>query len=139
MLKVVVVDNNAISRDLLSTILINGGHDVIGGSNTTSAGLARAIKMKPQIVCIDVGHEGDGMAMIDTLREGLPKALVFLVSGKISPETVQQAIQHGVKGFIVKPFNAQTVTATIRNTIIRLARQHKAAGTEGEAGTGTDD
>ena len=128
MLKVVVVDNNAISRDLLSTILINGGHEVIGGSNNSPAGLAKVIKWHPQVVCIDVGSgesASDGMAMLDTLRASLPKSLLFLVSGKISEETVQHALQHGVHGFIVKPFNAVTVIATIRNTIIKLARQHR--------------
>jgi DNA-binding NtrC family response regulator len=129
MLKVVVVDNNAISRDLLSTILINGGHDVIGGSNNSPAGLAKVIKWHPQVVCIDVASgesEGDGMAMLETLRTALPKSLLFLVSGKINEETVQSALLHGVHGFIVKPFNAVTVIATIRNTIIKLARQHRA-------------
>lgn len=128
MLKVVVVDNNAISRDLLSTILLNGGHDVIGGSNNSSAGLAKVIKLHPQVVCIDIGvadSDGDGMEMLDILREALPKVLLFLVSGKISEETVQSALQHGVHGFIVKPFNTVTVLATIRNSIIKLARQHR--------------
>lgn len=133
MLKVVVVDNNAISRDLLSTILINGGHEVIGGSNNSPAGLAKVIKWHPQVVCIDVGgrEDSDGMDMLDTLRASLPKSLLFLVSGKISEETVQNALQHGVHGFIVKPFNAVTVIATIRNTIIKLARQHRTSSENG--------
>jgi two-component system, chemotaxis family, chemotaxis protein CheY len=130
MLKVVVVDNNAISRDLLSTIILNGGHDVVGGSNNSPAGLAKVIKLHPQIVCIDIGtadSESDGMAMLETLRAELPKVLLFLVSGKISEETIQNALQHGVHGFIVKPFNAVTVLATIRNSIIALARKHRSS------------
>jgi two-component system, chemotaxis family, chemotaxis protein CheY len=130
MLKVVVVDNNAISRDLLSTILLNGGHDVVGGSNNSPAGLAKVIKLHPQIVCIDIGSadsESDGMAMLETLRAELPKVLLFLVSGKISEETIQNALRHGVHGFIVKPFNATTVLATIRNSIIALARKHRSS------------
>jgi two-component system, chemotaxis family, chemotaxis protein CheY len=130
MLKVVVVDNNAISRDLLSTILLNGGHDVVGGSNNSPAGLAKVIKLHPQIVCIDIGSadsESDGMAMLETLRAELPKVLLFLVSGKISEETIQNAQRHGVHGFIVKPFNAVTVLATIRNSIIALARKHRSS------------
>jgi two-component system, chemotaxis family, chemotaxis protein CheY len=136
MLKVVVVDNNAISRDLLSTILLNGGHDVIGGSNNSPAGLAKAIKLHPQIVCIDIGSadsgtDVDGMAMLETLRAELPKVLLFLVSGKISEETIQNALQHGVHGFIVKPFNAVTVLATIRNSIIALAKKHRTSAEDG--------
>ncbi len=126
MLKMVVIDNSAISRNLLSTILVNGGHEVIGDANTSSASLARMVKLRPQVVCIDIGHVEDGMEIIDDMRSALPTALLFLVSGKINPATLETAVQRGVNGFIVKPFNAATVLATIRNTIIKLARQHKA-------------
>lgn len=125
MLKVAVVDNNTVSRNLLTSVLVNGGHDVVGGSNASSAGLASMIKLKPQLVCIDIGQaDAAGLAMLDTLRNGLPKSLIFLVSGKIDSDTVQRAIERGVHGFIVKPFNAVTVLANIRNTIIKVARQH---------------
>lgn len=128
MLKVVVIDGNAISRDLLKTVLLNGGYHVIGDANASSAGLASMIKLRPQMVCIDIGQgDEDGMARLDTLRNALPKTLVLLVSGKLDPVTVQNAIQRGVHGFIVKPFNAKTVMTTIRNTVIKLAKQHRSA------------
>lgn len=128
MLRVAVLDNNTVSRNLLTSVLVNGGHNVVGGSNTSSAGLASMIKLKPQLVCIDIGPPDESaLAMLDTLRNGLPKALIFLVSGQIGPDTVQQALARGVHGFIVKPFNPVTVLANIRNTIIKVARQHAQA------------
>lgn len=131
MLKVVVIDSNAISRNLLGTILTNGGHDVVGDANTSSAGIARMIKLCPQIVCIDVGTaDADGMAMIDTVRGALPKALVFMVSGRIDSSTVHAGLERGVHGFVVKPFNAQTVLTTIRNAVLKLARQQQSKASE---------
>ncbi|HEY0848210.1 MAG TPA: response regulator [Noviherbaspirillum sp.] len=126
MLRVVVIDGNAISRNLLTSVLVNGGFDVIGDANTTSASLAGMIKLQPQIVCVDIGAADDeGFEKLETLRAGLPKALFFLVSGKFDAATVQTASQRGVHGFIVKPFNAVTVLATIRKAIIKIARQHQ--------------
>lgn len=126
MSRVVIIDGSAMARNLLGTILTNGGQEVVGDSNTTPAGLARMIKLRPQLVCIDVGEEeGGGMDLLDTIRSELPKALVFMVSGKMNPENVQGALQRGVHGFIVKPFNADTVLTTIRNAILKLARQQK--------------
>lgn len=127
MLKVVIIDGNSITRHLLSTLLVAGGHDVIGDSNTSDAGLARAIKLQPQIVCIDVGDASDqGFGMLDLLRESLPKALIFLVSGNLHPAVVQGAAQRGIHGFIVKPFNPMTVQNIIRNAILKIARQQQA-------------
>lgn len=132
MLKVVVIDANAISRNLLTSVLVNGGHNVVGDSNTSSAGLANMIKLQPQLVCIDIGTPDDeGFARLDTLRNGLPKALIFLVSGKMEPVFVQRAVEWGIHGFIVKPFNAVTVLAGIRNAIIKIAKQHKQPNTSG--------
>jgi two-component system chemotaxis response regulator CheY len=126
MLKVVIADASAISRDLLGTILTNGGHHVVGTTNTSSAGLARAIKMQPQIMCIDIGHADDeGIALLDTIRNELPKTVVFMVSGAIDSTAVQSALQHGVHGFIVKPFNTVTVLKTIRNTVLNLVKQQQ--------------
>jgi len=128
MLKVVVIDANAISRNLLTSVLVNGGHHVVGDANTSSAGLANMIKLQPQLVCIDIGTPDDeGFAKLDTLRHGLPKSLIFLVSAKMEAAFVQRALDWGVHGFIVKPFNAVTVLAGIRNAIIKIARQHKQA------------
>jgi two-component system chemotaxis response regulator CheY len=126
MLKAVIIDGNAISRDLLNTVLTNGGHHVVGNANTSSAGIARMIKLKPQIVCIDIGHaDGEGMDMLDMIRSTLPKTMIFMVSGKIDSATVQNALQRGVHGFIVKPFNSSTVLTTIRNTVMKFARQQQ--------------
>jgi DNA-binding NarL/FixJ family response regulator len=127
MLKAFILDNQAVARDLLSSVLTNGGHEVVGGSNTNLSNLARMVKLQPQIVCVDIGEtNGDGTALLDALRKELPKALIFFVSSKIDASIIQSAQQHGVAGFIVKPFNAIAVLTSIRNTIIRIATQQRA-------------
>lgn len=55
MTKAVVIDGNAISRNLLTSLLAGGGLNVVGDANASSASLAAMIKMQPQIVCIDIG------------------------------------------------------------------------------------
>jgi DNA-binding NtrC family response regulator len=128
MLKVVVIDGNAISRNLLTSVLTNGGYHVIGDASATSPGLASMVKLQPQLVCIDIGDpDEEGLAKLDTIRTGLPKALVLLVSSKIDVVTIQSAVKRGVHGFIVKPFNAAKVLVSIRNAVIKVANQHKQA------------
>jgi two-component system chemotaxis response regulator CheY len=126
MLKVVIIDNSAISRGLLNTVLTNGGYEVVGDGNTTPASLAKLIKLQPQVVCADVGDTAEGMSVLDTLRTGLPRAILFVVSGKIEAAVVEQALQRGAHGFIVKPFNSATVLKTIRNSIIKVVKQQQA-------------
>jgi two-component system chemotaxis response regulator CheY len=127
MLKVVILDNQAVARNLLASVLTTGGHEVVGDSNTSLSNLARMVKLQPQIVCVDIGeNNADGVALLDNLRKELSRALIFLVSSKMDAELIQMAQQHGVSGFIVKPFNAVAVLSSIRNTIIRISKQTKA-------------
>lgn len=134
MLKVVVIDANAISRNLLTSVLVDGGFDVVGDASTSSAGLAAMIKLKPQMVCIDIGQaDAEGFERLDTVRAGLPKTLLFMVSGSFDPAAIQGAVERGVHGFIVKPFKSATVLNTIRKTVIKVAYQHRArAGQDAE-------
>lgn len=126
MIKAVVIDANAISRNLLTSVLVNGGFDVIGDANLSSAGLASMIRLSPQLVCMDIGSvDQAGLEKLDTIRNGLPKAVIFLVSANFDATVIQCAAERGVHGFIVKPFNAVTVLATIRRAIIKLAQQHR--------------
>lgn len=126
MLKVVILDSNAISRNLLNSVLTNGGHEVIGDANTSSASVAKMITLRPQIICVDAGPDASGaMELIDSIRGQLPKTLLFMVSGQMEPAIVQGALQRGVHGFIVKPFNSLTVLTTIRNAVIKFARQQQ--------------
>jgi DNA-binding NarL/FixJ family response regulator len=131
MLKVVIIDPNAISRNLLGSLLTAGGYDVLGESNTSPAGIINLVKLKPQIVCVGTGDAPNhGMELIESIRTEFPKCLVFVVSASMDATMVQGALQRGVHGFIVKPFNATTVLTTIRNAIIKLAKQQKTTSSE---------
>lgn len=128
MLKVAVLDGNAISRNLLTSVLATGGFEVVAELNASFASIAAMAKLHPQLVCIDIGAtDEEGLRKLDTIRQELPKALLFMVSGNFDQQTVQSAAQHGVHGFIVKPFKSATVLATIRKSIIKLAKQFNKA------------
>lgn len=126
MLKAVIVDSNAISRGLLNTVLTDGSYDVVGQTHTSALGYALALKHKPHFVCIAREQVEDGNDVVGQLRANLPKTLVFMVSGTLDAATVQASLERGVHGFIVKPFKADAVLKTIRNTVIAMVRKHQA-------------
>ena len=125
MLKAVIVDANAISRGLLNTVLTDGSYEVVGQTHTSAQGYALALKHQPHFICIAREQVEDGSKVIEELRANLPKTLIFMVSGTIDAPTLQAALVRGVHGFIVKPFKADTVLKTVRNTIIAVVRKHQ--------------
>jgi two-component system chemotaxis response regulator CheY len=125
MLKAVIVDSNAISRGLLNTVLTEGGYEVAGQAHTGPLGYALALKHHPNIFCIAREQVEDGNDVVEQLRASMPKTLVFMVSGTLDAPTVQGALARGVQGFIVKPFKADAVLRTIRNTVMAIVKQHR--------------
>lgn len=134
MLKIYIIDNQAVARGLLGTVLNNGGHEVIGDGNHSPTNVAKMVKLQPQVICVDIGEaDKEGLALLDNLRSQLPKSLIFLVSAKLDAPTIQAAQERGVTGFIVKPFNAIAVLTAIRNAILRIATQNKAKNKEADS------
>jgi len=125
MLKAVIVDSNAISRGLLGTVLTDGGYEVVGQTHTSHLGYLLAQKHRPSLFCIAREQVEDGNDVVEQLRASMPKTLVFMVSGTLDAPAVQAAMARGVQGFIVKPFKADAVLRTIRNTVLAIVKQHR--------------
>jgi two-component system chemotaxis response regulator CheY len=125
MLKAIIVDGSAVARGLLNTVLTDGGYDVAGQAHTAAAGFALALRHQPHIFCIAREQFEDGREAVDQLRAQLPKTLIFMVSGSLDAPAIQAAVAAGVHGFIVKPFKADTVLRTIRNTVISIVKKHR--------------
>jgi two-component system chemotaxis response regulator CheY len=128
MLKAVIVDANAISRALLNTVLTEGSYNVVGQAHTGALGYALALKHHPHFVCIAREQVEDGNDVVAQLRANLPKTLVFMVSGTLDAPAIEAALARGMHGFIVKPFKADTVLRTIRNTVIAVVKKQQAGG-----------
>jgi two-component system chemotaxis response regulator CheY len=127
MLKAVIVDSNAISRGLLNTVLMDGGYEVVGQTHTSHLGYVLAQKHHPHLFCIAREQVEDGNDVVEQLRAHLPKTMIFMVSGTLDAPTVQASLARGVQGFIVKPFKADAVLRTIRNTVMAIVKQHRGA------------
>jgi two-component system chemotaxis response regulator CheY len=125
MLKAVIVDASAISRGLLNTVLTEGGYSVAGQSHTSSHGYALVQKFRPHFVCIAQEQVDDGEQMVEQIKASLPKTIVFMVSGALDAPTLQAALARGVQGFIVKPFKADAVLKTIRNTVLATVKKQQ--------------
>jgi len=127
MLKAVIVDANAVSRGLLTTVLTEGGYEVVGQAHTSSQGYALVQKFQPHFFCIAREQMEDGEQVVEHIRASLPKTLILMVSGAIDAPTLQAALGRGVNGFIVKPFNADTVLKTIRSAVLAMIRKQQGA------------
>jgi len=127
MLKAVIIDSSAVARGLLNTVLTTGSYEVCGQAGSAAQCRALLIKHQPHLVCIAREQMDEDSHLVGEIRANWPKTLIFMVSGGIDAATLQTALASGVHGFIVKPFKADTVLKTIRNTVLAMVNKQRQA------------
>ncbi|MCZ6598620.1 MAG: diguanylate cyclase [Planctomycetota bacterium] len=116
MLRILAVDDDAVSLKLLSKHLERAGHYVQTASNGKHA-LTLALEMNPQIVVTDwMMPEMDGLQFCQALRRfnAGRNMYVLLLTGRGEEDRVVEAFEAGVDDYIVKPFKPKLLLARIR-------------------------
>ncbi len=113
MTKVLVVDDAAFMRLVIRTMLEKNGFEIIEAENG-AAGVKKYKECNPDVVTMDITMpEMDGLKALKTIREHDPKAKIIMVSAMGQECLVKEAVMHGAKTFIVKPFQEEFIVQTI--------------------------
>jgi two-component system chemotaxis response regulator CheY len=112
--KILIVDDNDLIRTLLRGMLRGEEYHVVGEARNGLQGVEAVQKLTPDIVCLDVMMpERDGLEALQVMKQAKPDLVVVMITGNPSVENVQESIQGGAAGFIVKPFNTAKVLDTL--------------------------
>jgi two-component system chemotaxis response regulator CheY len=112
--KILIVDDNDLMRTLLRGILRSEDCLVIGEAKNGVIALDFIEKTKPDVVFLDVVMpEMDGLETLQNIKRDYPEIIVVMITGNPSKENVQESIQGGASGFIIKPFNSAKVLETL--------------------------
>lgn len=111
---IVIADDNDMMRSILRAMLRGEEYDVVGEARNGQAAIDMVDRLKPDIVCMDVMMpEKSGIEALCEIKVAHPDTEVVMVTSNSDPETVQESIQNGACGFIIKPFNAARVLDTL--------------------------
>ncbi|WP_434515997.1 response regulator [Dechloromonas sp. ARDL1] len=111
-------------RSVLRGMLRHEEYDVVGEARNGLAAVDMVGRLKPDIVCMDVlMPEKNGIEALAEIKAAQPNVEVIMVTGSSDPETVQESIQNGASGFIIKPFNAARVLDTLAKASSRILQK----------------
>ena len=111
---VVIVDDNDMMRSILRAMLRGDDYEVVGEARNGTQAVEITERMKPDIVCMDVVMpEKDGLEALCEIKAARPETKIVMITSNSDPDTVQESIQNGASGFIIKPFNAARVLDTL--------------------------
>lgn len=124
--RILVVEDNADSRDLLSKLLAMSGYEVLSAPDGES-GYAAALKQVPDLIITDINMPRmDGLELLRKVRvERLLAGTAVLVVTAFGGEAARVAMEAGADAATAKPFDFDGFIDTV-NTLI-FTRQ-KASG-----------
>jgi two-component system chemotaxis response regulator CheY len=110
MARVVVVDDAAFMRKMVSDALAKGGHEVVGEASNGEEAITRFQELKPELVTLDITMpEKDGLAALKEIIALDPGARVIMCSALGQESKVLEAVKSGAKDFVVKPFQPDRI------------------------------
>ncbi len=114
MARVLVVDDAAFMRKLLTDALTNGGHEVVGEAGNGVEAVARWQELRPELTTLDITMpEKDGLAALAEIMAIDPSAKIIMCSALGQEGKVLEAVKLGAKDFVVKPFQPPRVLEAV--------------------------
>jgi two-component system nitrogen regulation response regulator NtrX len=116
---ILVVDDEADIRELVSGLLEDEGHAVRVAANSDEA-LAAIRARRPSLALLDIWMQGgglDGLELLDVIKGLDPDLPVVMISGHGNIETAVTALQRGAYDFIEKPFKSDRLVVVVQRAL----------------------
>jgi len=108
--RIIVVDDTAVTRLLLTNLLNAMGYDVVDNAQDGMDAIVKCKKWKPDVVLLDITMPGmDGLTAIPRLLENDPNLKIVICSALAQKDMVVEAIKKGAVNYMVKPITKETL------------------------------
>jgi signal transduction histidine kinase len=114
--RILVVDDNVDSAEIVSTLLELDGHEV-QKSHDGAGAVEQARSFQPEVVLLDIGlPDMTGFEVARQLRTlpGMENALIIALTGYGQEKDRERAIDSGFNFHLTKPVSFETLASTIR-------------------------
>ncbi|MDH3665959.1 MAG: sigma-54 dependent transcriptional regulator [Paracoccaceae bacterium] len=128
MADVLIVDDEADIRDLISDLLTDEGYSARTAEDADSA-FAAIEAAPPDLIILDIWLQGsrmDGIEVLKSVKRDNPGIPVAIISGHGNIEVAVAAVQQGAYDFIEKPFNMSQLMVVVARALeaSRLRREN---------------
>jgi two-component system response regulator AtoC len=136
MTRMLVVEDDAVARDLLCEILRSDGFEVEAVDDGAPA-VERAAKQRYDLVLSDVRMERvGGLDVLRAFSEKSPETPVILITAFGDVTGAMEAIGHGAYDYVSKPFNIEELRLTVARALERRRLSAAAGAAPAAAGPG---
>ncbi len=117
--RILVVEDERAVRNVLSRILEEAGHFVVGAATMSEARNALARETFDLLLC-DIGMpDGSGLALAREVASELADTAVVMVTAVDDPSVAESAFDLGAYAYLVKPFTRSQVLINVASSLRR--------------------
>ena len=114
MARILVVDDAAFMRKMVTDALTKGGHEVVGEAGNGAEAVTQFQELRPDAMTLDITMpEKDGLAALKEIIAVDPGAKVVMCSALGQESKVLESIKLGARDFVVKPFKPERVLEAV--------------------------
>ena len=112
--RILIVDDEWLTRLEIEEMLTGLGYDVVGQAETGTEAVAMARELNPDLILMDVEMPGEmnGIDAARVIKAELGTPIVF-VSGHDDPEHIEAAKEIAPFGYVMKPFDEREIHAFV--------------------------
>ena len=115
--RILVVDDEEVVRDLLQRTLTEAGYDVTTAADGEEA-LSAVSQGEVEVVLLDIKMPGmSGIEVLGKLTTDWPDICVIVVTAVVDTQTAVEALKMGAYDYITKPFNRDNVVRKVQEAI----------------------
>ncbi|HOJ95786.1 MAG TPA: response regulator [Methanospirillum sp.] len=115
---VLIIDDEDLDRKVLHSILLSAGYEVVGTARSGEEGINLCKTLRPDLITIDLMMpKMNGIEVLIRLMKENDKTNALICTSAHSDPVVDLAIRYGAKGYIIKPFQAKSLLATVKQVI----------------------
>ena len=117
--KILLVDDHSIVRQGVKLILEGEtGFEVVGETASADEAVEKAHELQPDIIVMDIHLTSvDGIDASRRILAANPDAKIIILSAESAPETVNNALQSGVSGYVIKEDAGEELIRAIQTVL----------------------
>jgi len=147
-LRVLLIDDSEIFRRGVRAVFgppVEPPIQVVGEAGTVAAGLAACLRLKPEVVLLDIRlPDGDGFQVCRQILARRPDTRVVMLTAHANDDLIYDAVTAGAHGYLQKEIDAASLIQAVRDVaagrsildpeatarVLRLLRNRREGGAE---------
>ena len=126
-MRILVVDDHALFRDGIVSLLEASGHTVVGQAGDGNEAVEAALRCRPDVVLMDIAMpQFNGLEALRRIKAEAPEIKVVMLTVTEEDASLITAMRSGVQGYLLKSLSTEEFLASLeRLTRGELAISHQ--------------